>query len=204
MLDRHPFGGVTLLDTLFVISAVIGGAAFGIRTLLMLLGIGDDHSFGGSHDLGADPGSGAGSETRSDVDAGTRLISIQGIAAFLMMFGLVGLALTREAGLAPPLALLVALAAGVASMWIVARLFSAMMALQSSGTLDLAHAVGEEGVVYLTIKPGTGGQVQVAIHGRLGVYDAQTNGGRDIATGHAVRVVGVRANALVVESLTGA
>lgn len=189
-----------MLDSLFVFSAVIGGGAFVLRTVLMLLGVGDDHSFGGDHDVGADSSAG----THSDTDVGTRLVSIQGLAAFLMMFGLVGLALTREAALSPQLAVALALAAGLAAMWAVAKVFSLMMGLQSSGTLDLARAVGEEGVVYLTIKPGSGGQVQINVQGRLGVYDAQTNGAAEIATGRAVRVVAVRANALVVEAMPAA
>jgi hypothetical protein len=94
-----------VLDSLYVFSAVAGGAVFVVRTILMLLGIGDDHSFGGDHDLGAD------------------------------------------------------------------------------------HA---------------GGQVQVSIQGRLGVYEAQASGGSELATGRAVRVVAVRASQLVVEALPAA
>lgn len=201
-----------MLDSLFFFSAVIGGATVALRMLLMLFGIGDDHSFGGAHDLGSAEASGqavgsTGSlgdravDSHSDTDAGTRLISIQGIAAFLMMFGLVGLAATREAGLAPPLAVSIALAAGLAGMWIVAKVFGAMVGLQSSGTLDLSHAVGQEGIVYLTIRPDRGGQVQVSLQGRLGIYDAQTNGAAELATGRPIRVVAVRANSLVVEAL---
>ena len=189
-----------MLDSLFVFSAILGGGAFVLRTVLMLLGVGDDHSFGGDHDLGADA---AGGGTHSDTDVGARLISIQGIAAFLMIFGLVGLALTREAGVGPQLSVLAALAAGLAAMWVVAKVFTMMLGLQSSGTLDLELAVGKEAVVYLTIKPGAGGQVQLNLQGRLGVFDAQSDSG-EIATGKTVRVVGVRASQLVVEALPSA
>ncbi|HEU4430370.1 MAG TPA: NfeD family protein [Myxococcota bacterium] len=180
-----------MLDSLFVFSALLGGGAFVLRTVLMLLGVGGDHGFGG------DPGD----VSHGDIDAGARLVSIQGIAAFLMIFGLVGLALTREAALGPQLAVAISLAAGLAAMWVVARVFTLMMRLQSSGTIDLEHAVGEEGVVYLTIKPSSGGQVQLNVQGRLGIFDAQADGGGEIATGRTVRVVGVRANQLVVEAL---
>jgi membrane protein implicated in regulation of membrane protease activity len=187
-----------LLDALFLFSAGVGGATVVLRMLLMLFGVGDDHSFGSAHDIGADDAS----DSHSDLDAGTRLITLQGVAAFMMMFGLVGLALTREAALAPIVAVPIALGAGFLSMWILARVFAAMIQLQSSGTLDLRHAIGREGVVYLTIKPGTGGQVQVDVQGRLGVYDAQGNGAVELATGRAVRVVGVRGGTLVVEALS--
>jgi len=36
------------------------------------------------------------------------------------------------------------------------------------------------------------------------VYEAQTNGGNELTTGRPVRVVGVRANSLVVEGLPAA
>jgi hypothetical protein len=43
-----------LLDALFLFSAVTGGAAVALRLLFMLFGVGDDHSFGAAHDVGAD------------------------------------------------------------------------------------------------------------------------------------------------------
>jgi len=184
-----------VLDSLFVFSALVGGGAFVVRTVLMLLGVGDDHSFGGDH---------TGDVSHSDTDVGARLISIQGIAAFLMIFGLVGLALTREAAFGSQIAVAISLAAGLAAMWLVARVFSLMLGLQSSGTLDLEQAVGQEGIVYLTIRPSSGGQVQLNVQGRLGIFDAQVDGGGEIATGRAVRVVGVRANQLIVELVPAA
>lgn len=183
-----------MLDTLFLICAIVGGVAFALRTLLMLLGIGD--GFGGDADLHADAAGAHG-----DHDAGTQLLSIQGLAAFLMMFGLVGLALRRESDFAGPIAVAGALVAGLASMWVVAWVFRLMSRLQSSGNIDLTSAVGRQGVVYLTIRPGSSGQVQVAVQGRLGVFDAESAGGVEIATGRAVRVVAVRAGALIVEPL---
>lgn len=186
-----------MLDALFLFSAGVGGATVVLRMLLMLFGIGDDHSFGGAHDIGP----GDTDDSHSDLDAGTRLITIQGVAAFMMMFGLVGLALTREVELAPIVAVPIALAAGFLSMWVLARVFEAMLRLQSTGTLDLKQAIGREGVVYLTIRPDAGGQVQVDVQGRLGVYDAQLQSGSELATGRAIRVVGVRGGTLVVEAL---
>jgi membrane-bound ClpP family serine protease len=92
-----------------------------------------------------------------------------------------------------------ALVAGFGSMWGIAQVFHLMRRLQSSGTLDLRRAIGKEGVVYLTIRPGQGGQVQVAVQGRLGVFEARADGDREISTGRNVRVVDVRAGLLVVE-----
>jgi membrane protein implicated in regulation of membrane protease activity len=66
----------------------------------------------------------------------------------------------------------------------------------------LHHAIGQEGVVYLTVRPNAGGQVRVSIQGRLGVYEAFSEEEGEIATGETIRVVDVRAGRLVVEPAT--
>jgi membrane-bound ClpP family serine protease len=180
-----------VLDTLFLVCAVAGGAVLALRMLLMLMGIGDGHEI---HDTG----------DVHDGDAGTQLLTIQGISAFLMMFGLVGLALLRQSGVPSIAAATLALVAGVGSMWGIAQVFSLMRRLQSSGTLDLRRAIGREGVVYLTLHPGQGGQVQVTVQGRLGVFEARSESDRVIATGQGVRVVDVRAGVLIVVPLASA
>lgn len=182
------------MDTLFLVCAVAGGAVFALRTILLLLGIGDDHWM---HDT-------EGADGHGDGDAGTRLLSIQGVSAFLMMFGLVGLALLRESHVPFAAAATLALLAGAASMWGIAQVFRLMRRLQSSGTLDLRHAIGKEGVVYLTVRPGKGGQVQVTVQGRLGVFEACSDGDLEIATGRSVRIVDVRAGLLVVQPVGSA
>ena len=175
-----------MLDALFLICAVAGGSILALRTILMLVGVGGD-------DVMHDDGTG---------DAGTRLLSIQGISAFLMMFGLVGLALLRESDTPASAALTIALLAGALAMWGIAQAFRMMSRLQSSGNLDLHHAIGQEGVVYLTVRPNAGGQVRVSIQGRLGVYEAFSEEEGEIATGETIRVVDVRAGRLVVEPAT--
>lgn len=123
-----------MLDRLFLVCAVAGGATLALRTVLMLLGIGDGHEI---HDTGE----------VHDGDAGLRLLSIQGVSAFLMMFGLVGLALLRQSEVPGISAATLALVAGGASMWGIGYVFHLMRRLQSSGTLDLRRAIGREGVV---------------------------------------------------------
>lgn len=177
-----------MLDTLFLVCAVAGGAILALRLVLMLLGIGDGHEIHDSGDV-------------HDGDAGARLLSIQGVSAFLMMFGLVGLALLRQSGVPGISAATLALVAGAGSMWGIAQVFGLMRRLQSSGTLDLRRAIGREGVVYLTLRPGQGGQVQVTVQGRLGVFEARAEGDHPIATGQGVRVVDVRSGVLIVEPL---
>jgi membrane protein implicated in regulation of membrane protease activity len=90
-----------------------------------------------------------------------------------------------------------ALAAGILSVWIIHKLFRAMMRLQSSGTVSLFAAVGSEGSVYLTVRKD-GGRVQINFANRLREFEAVSADGTTIPTGTAIRVQSVQANTLVV------
>lgn len=178
-----------MVDAIFLGCAVVGGGVFAIRTMLQLLGVGH------GHDLNtADTSDG-------DADHGFRVLSLQGLSAFFMMFGLVGLALVRQSGAAPSVALIAASAAGVATVWLIGRMFGAMRGLQSTGNINLWSAVGQEGQVYLTVQRGGEGKVQLVVQNRLGVYDARSEDGAELATGRRVRVVGVNGEVLVVEPI---
>jgi membrane protein implicated in regulation of membrane protease activity len=180
-----------VIDTVFLWAAILGGGTFAIRTVLQLLGVGGDH--------GTDFHDG---HSGADADAGFRVLSLQGLSAFFMMFGLVGLALVRESGAPPELALGIAVIPGLMSVWLIALLFRWMGRLQSSGTLNIYSAIGQEGSVYLTVPRDGIGQVQVVVQGRLGVFEAREQEGLEVATGTRVRVVGIAAgDVLVVQAL---
>ena len=179
-----------VVDTVFLVCAILGGGIFAIRTVMQLLGVGADHGDAGGH-VDADG-------SHADADAGFRVLSLQGLSAFFMMFGLVGLALVRESGMAPSLALGVATLPGFAAVWVIGRLFALMGKLQSSGTMNMYAAIGEEGTIYLTVQRGGVGQVQVVVQGRLGVFGAREQDGKEVATGKRVRVVGVAGGDMLV------
>jgi membrane protein implicated in regulation of membrane protease activity len=185
-----------VIDTVFLVCAILGGGIFAIRTVLQLLGVGADHGDG-------DAGGAGGDHSHADADAGFRVLSLQGLSAFFMMFGLTGLALVRESGVAPSLALGIATLPGLAAVWVIGRLFSFMGRLQSSGTMNLYAAIGEEGTIYLTVQRGGAGQVQVVVQGRLGVFGAREQDGKEIATGERVRVVGVAGGDMLVVQAIG-
>lgn len=191
-MDRGSKGHYALrvIDTVFWVCAILGGGTFVVRTVMQLLGA-------GGHDGSADV-----HDVHADADAGFRVLSLQGISAFLMMFGLVGLALVRESGVSPPLALGIAVLPGVAAVWIIAQLFGLMARLQSSGTINMYSAIGEEGSVYLSLPRDGVGQVQVVVQGRFGVFDAREQDGLAVPTGARIRVVGVAAgDVLVVQAV---
>ena len=121
-------------------------------------------------------------------DSGLKLLTIQGLTAFTMMFGLTGFAVSRSSLLGSLFTVAIGILVGVFAMWLVAKGFALMRSLQSSGTMQLYDAIGEEGTVYLTIPADGVGKIQVTISGRLMVVDAISQDKVDLKTGERVRV----------------
>ena len=208
---------MTGVDKVFAGSAIVGGSLFFVRLILFFIGYhGDtdvevdadvdvdvdvDHDFGGDTDAhfdGVDAhGGGAG-----EAYAVFKLLSFQSVTAFFMMFGLVGLALRKEAALVEAWSLLGAMCAGAFSFWVIGKIMHLMKGLQSSGTMTVANAIGQEGSIYLTIPAGGVGKVQVTVQDHLRIFSAVARKQGRIRTGERVTVVGVSSgNTLVVEKL---
>ena len=184
------------LEHVYIGSASIGGALFLVRMLLMFLGgeLGD-----------ADGADGAGDVDHGGMhasDIGFKVLSLQGITAFFMMFGLVGLAILKGTSPGTPWSLLSmagGTVAGLGTVWVIAKLFMMMKSLQSTETLDMDDAIGTVGTVYLTIPVEDTGKVQITVRGSLGVYNAVSEEKKEIKTGEQVMVVRVvSGNVLVV------
>ena len=167
------------LEQVFLLSAIVGGLILVLRLILLVAGL--DH----------------GSDVHLDSDAGFQALTIEGLSAFFTMFGVVGYMLHHNAALGLLLALAGAVAAGAFSMWLIHKIFKAMMRLQSSGTVSLFAAVGSEGSVYLTVGKD-GGRVQINFANRLREFEAISADGSTLPTGTAIRVQSVAANTLVV------
>lgn len=167
------------LEQLFLLSAIVGGLILILRLVLMIAGL-DHHG-----------------DLHIDSDAGFQSLTIQGISAFFTMFGVVGYMLHHNAVVGLTLALVGAVAAGVFSMWLIHKVFRAMLGLQSSGTVSLFAAVGSEGAVYLTVGKD-GGRVQINFANRLREFEAISADGSTLPTGTPIRVQSVTANTLVV------
>jgi len=169
------------MEWLFLICALVGGILLVFRLLLQFLGADHGHvDISVSHEVSS-----------GDADSGLKIISLQSATSFLVIFGLVGLALKRVNGLRDGWALLWATLAGTVVMLLVSWAFAAMRKLQSSGTLNLQNAVGQEAIVYLRIPAGGTGKVQVPVQGRLEVMDAVAEAKEEIKTGERVRVTRV-------------
>jgi hypothetical protein len=178
------------VELLFATCAIVGALLLTFRLVALFTGF---HDSGMGSDIDA---------AHADADAAFKILTIQGLSAFLTLFGLVGLMLyprfgTDLAGMTGAIA--GGAIAGFLAMQATARLFAAMLHLQSSGSLSLTDCVGTTGTVYLTIQPGTGGKVQVTVANRLREFEALSARGERLDSGVAIRVVDVAGSALVVE-----
>lgn len=190
--------GLSLIEVIYWASTIIGGTLFLLRLGMMLFG-------GGLEGDGGDVSGNAGdldiSSDQADADVSFKLLSVQGLTSFFMMFGLVGLALLR-AGLHILITILGGAVAGLVTVAVTGLIFSQMKRLQTEGTIRIQNTVGSEGTVYLTIPRNGTGQVQVIAQGSLKIFDAVSSNKHQIATGQKIRVTGVAGgNTLIVEKL---
>ncbi len=145
----------------FTVPAVIGTIFFLLRLGFMLIG-----------------GEGAISEVELDSSGDPtesfKLLSIQGVAAFLMGAGWGGIAALRAFGWEWMPSMFFGVATGFGMMWLLILLLKAVHDLQSSGNITAENAVGTEGTVYANIPEQRAGrgQVQVVINGRQRIYTA--------------------------------
>ena len=198
------FDTMSWIEVIYWISTILGGTIFIFRMVLMFLAgdidLGDAEGAmhadidGIDFDVEADMG-----HTSSDIDF--KFLSLQGISAFFMMFGLVGLAM-HSAEIWVGFTILGGAAAGIFTVWVISLLFSIMKRLQSEGTIRLVNAIGQSGKVYLKIPENGSGQVQVVVQGSLKIFDAVAADKSLISTGENVKVVDVIGEStLIVEKI---
>ncbi len=192
------FDSLNAMEKVFFICAIVGGLVFLIRLILSLLGAhhgdidigGHDVDFGG-HDSGF-------TDHHGDSDSSFKAVSIQGISVFFMMFGLVGLAMSRQSGYTAFFSMLGAIIAGILSFWLIGKLFKFMKQFQSEGNLDIRNAIGKEGTVYLNIPEQGDGVVQIEVQGTLRELSAVSADKISIKTGERVIVENITGNNFLV------
>lgn len=170
-----------MVETFFLICAVLGGSILVLQAVLALLGfgLGEGTDVGDLADVGDIPD--------GDLSAATphhhgqwnigKILSIQAVLAFLTFFGIGGMS-ALEGGATRGVATAVAFTTGVIAMFVLGWFLGLLRKLQSDGTVRLSHATGQPGRVYLTI-PGNGGgvgKVTVVLQGRSIEVEARTPG----------------------------
>ena len=79
------FNNLSGVELFYLVCGVVGGGLFLLRSIMIFAGLGGDDAAGDMHD-----GS-IGDETTADF----KMVSVHGITAFLLMFGLVGILMMR-------------------------------------------------------------------------------------------------------------
>ena len=187
LLDFIGLGGITGIDILFAVMAIIGTVLFLIYFLLVML-------FGFADDM-------LPFDMDMSADGIFHLFTIQGILSFMMMFGIFGLAMT-QADQHSLIAIIVGVIAGTISMYIVGKIFQMMKSLEMDNTIKYSEAIGAKGTVYRTINAGEHGQVQVEYQGALRTSDAVAQDDKlTIQTGKFIKVIDAIGETLIVEPL---
>ncbi len=199
------------METFFLLCAIFGGT---VLLAQFFLGFGGDHEQGGDgaedspddvaemHDDVGDADE-AGDDAADDADhhhhasAHSYSTWMFGVLTFrtvmigLTFFGLTGKA-AAASGFGEPRSLVVAVVCALAVMYGVYFLMRGLYRLTADGTERIGRAVGEEGMVYLTIPEQNQGvgKVHVVLQNRTVEYEAMTSGER-LHTGTRVVIVNV-------------
>ena len=210
-----------MLDTIFSITALVGGTVLGFQFVMMLLGLAQHGAadMGGSHDFATDGVDGFDGSLEGDVafdgDAAVghdstwghstdgdvshhdgnwfyEVISIRTLAAAATIFGLVGKTmLAYEHSLFA--SIVYASLGGVAALYGVYWLFKQVYRLQNAGNENVRRAIGLPATVYVPIPAGRAGagKVMFRMQDRTVEYQAVTNEPTKLATGEKVVIVGI-------------
>jgi hypothetical protein len=193
IMEFFGLGDITGLDVFFAGMAVVGTVLFTIYFLLVLLG--------GVADGLVDAIPGLDINLEMDAEGVFHMLTIQGLLSFIMMFGIFGLAVSQSE-YSPLMAIFAGTVAGLASMWMVGKVFQVIASLETDGTVIHKEAIGAKGTVYRTIRPGKSGEVQVEFQDALRTCEAVAeNESMQIETGKFVIVTGTIAETLIVKPL---
>ena len=178
------------MQTIFLISATVGGTLLVCQILLSLLGLGEHHG-AGEHDLSVADHHAAEHAHEHGESWFVGILSFRTIVAALTLFGLAGLAAAAR-DMEPPAALASAVAAAGAAVLLLAFMMQALQRLRADGTVRIGRAVGKPGTVYLPVpghKSGIG-KVTLNVQNRTVEYQAITPA-QELAAGAKIVVVSV-------------
>lgn len=182
----------TALEFLFLGCAFFGAIFFIIMMAIMLVG----DVLGGVADTVFD------GDFSLDSDLSFELFSLQGIAAAIMMFGLMGM-FTLSADAPEVVAVFAGGIAAMGSLYSVRYMMKGIMSMQADGTMKHSDAIGQRGQVYSRVRPNQTGEVQLDVDGTLRTLIARA---KDktllIPTGELIKVVDVIGATLIVEPLS--
>lgn len=187
------FDGMTSLDQIFWVLALLGSIVFVILFILTIVG--------GDVDMEADLDA---SEGGDDGGVGFQFFTFKNAVAFFTVFGWTG-TICIDHELSSTLSIVISAGAGLLMMVLTSLLFFWISSMAQSGTLKINNAIGVVGEVYLPIGANRSsiGKIQIKVQGSLRELDAITNSDEKLATTTIIKVTGVVSDELLlVEKLT--
>ncbi len=192
-----------MLDTIFLIAAVVGGTVLVCQFLLTLAGLGGEGIDGGleSADVPDDfstshsPSLGEAAEgefAHHDSSWLFGVLSFRTLIAAAAFFGVAGKA-ALSAGFEQSTSLVLAVLVGLSAMYGMYWLMRLVSQLTSSGNERIINALGQIATVYIPI-PAAGkgaGKVQLSMQNRIVEFRAVTNDDAPLKTGESVEVVDI-------------
>ncbi|AFD06085.1 hypothetical protein [Solitalea canadensis] len=178
----------TTIEQVLWITAVLATILLAVQALIGFGGGDHDDAFGHVEEASA-----------ADSGIDYQFITVKNLLAFFAMFGWSGLGVYSSTH-NPVTSLVVALVAGLITMFLMAWIFKQMNKLQVDGTMDIKTAIGKGAEVYLKIPANRSGKgkVHVTIQSSLRELDAITDDATDINTGDMVFIKEVLASDLLI------
>jgi hypothetical protein len=186
------FSGMSTLESVLWITALIGSLGFVILFALSLIGADSDADFDTDTDINTDHG------------IGFQFLTLKNVMAFLTIFGWTGI-VCLDKGFSITTTLSIAILAGLCMMFIMALLFLWISKLAESGTLKIENAIGNVGEVYLSIGANRSriGKISIDVQGSKRELSALTDNDKDLKQGEVIKVTAViNGELLLVEKLT--
>jgi hypothetical protein len=177
-----------VLERVLWVLAVGGTALFLLKLTVLMTGGGHGDGDGDAHGIGGDHAD----HDHQGSSWAFQFFTLQSLATFAMGAGWMGLAARGRFVDTDAEAVGLAALFGFALVALMVRLMSKLRGLESSGTLNVKNAVGQTGVVYLSLPLAGAGQVEVVVQGRLCTLDAVSRAA-PVPTGARVRVQAVDA-----------
>lgn len=137
----------------------------------------------------------------ADTDASFHLLTIEGISAFFMTFGWIGLVAFSHMHLELKISMIIALAAGVLGLLFFAWLLSLTKKLEHKVPYDLTTLVDKQGKAYVHFEPKGQGKIQIEFNEKLATLDAVNNSDETIDTFNQIKVVKVENNVIYIEKV---
>ena len=187
---------IGLVGQIYALIAIPATLVLVVQTVLLIFGFGGDDIDADGVDLngngmGDTPGDGGGS--------GLALFSIRGLMAMAAIGGWSGLVM-HASGFALPVTVLLSLAIGFLALVGMAYIMKLASKLQDDGNIDLGHAIGKVGTVYIPIpaEMSGAGKINVTVQERFLEVGAVTSCQRKLTTGENVRIIATDETGLVV------